>query len=143
MKRSWNAPLWIGFAVAVFAAISYLPLFAKFPITRDTAWANLLLFAIALCLLALGLYRAFSHPDRYRGKIFGSILAVLSLALAGFFCFGVFYAARNIPSPDTALRVGQKAPDFTLSDANGTPQTLSQLRQGKRAVLLIFYRGYW
>ncbi len=35
------------------------------------------------------------------------------------------------------------APDFTLQDANGKPVTLSDLRRTNRAVLLIFYRGYW
>jgi hypothetical protein len=33
-----------------------------------------------LVLLALGLVRAFRHPDLCRGKIFGSVLAVLALA---------------------------------------------------------------
>ncbi|MBM3776072.1 MAG: redoxin domain-containing protein [Acidobacteria bacterium] len=59
------------------------------------------------------------------------------------FCFGVFYHARDIPSGGAALRVGQQAPDFTLAGVDGNPVTLSQLRQGQRAVLLIFYRGYW
>jgi ABC-type transport system involved in cytochrome c biogenesis permease subunit len=143
MKRSWNPLLWVGFATALLAALSYLPVFTRFPITRDIPWVNLLLFLVSLCLLTVGLHRAFAHSDRYRGKIIGSVLTALSLALAGLFCFGVFYGARNIPSPATALRVSQQAPDFTLSDANGKPQTLAQLRQGKRAVLLIFYRGYW
>jgi len=59
------------------------------------------------------------------------------------FCFGVFYAARNIPSAQTALRVGQQAPDFALAGVDGNLVKLSQLRQRKRRVLLIFYRGYW
>jgi peroxiredoxin len=42
-----------------------------------------------------------------------------------------------------ALRVGQQAPDFALADVDGRTLTLSQLRQAKRGVLLIFYRGYW
>jgi hypothetical protein len=59
--------------------------------------------------------------------------------------------------------VGQKAPDFTLSDTNGKPVSLSELLStpinGKtmnapvgnaqqaptspKGVLLVFYRGYW
>src|SRR5260370_13868283 len=117
MNRSWNAPLWIGFIAALLAALSYLPLFINFPITRDTAWANLLLFLIAFCLFALGLHRAFRQSEKYRGKIFGSVLAALSIALAGLFCFREFYAALNIPSSATTLRLGQQALDFTHSDA--------------------------
>ena len=143
MKRSWNWLIWVGFAIAAFAAVSYIPLFVPFETTRDIPWVNFLLFIVSVSLLAIGLRRAFARPERYRGKISGPILTVLSLGLFGFFCFGVFVAARNIPSSATALRVGQQAPDFTLATADGKQLTLSQLRQGKRAVLLIFYRGYW
>jgi hypothetical protein len=104
---------------------------------------NLLLFFAAGCLLTIGLYRAFGQPSRYRGRIIGPILSAVSLAVFGLFCFGVFYTARNIPSPQNAVRVGQQAPEFSLVGADGKVVALSQLRQGKRAVLLIFYRGYW
>ena len=143
MKRSWNWLVWIGFAVALLAALSYLPFFVLFPITRDFPWANLLLFLAAGCLLGIGLHRAFAQPAKYRGKISGIILSALSLALCGLFCFGLFFDAGSIPPSQNALRVGQQAPDFTLAGIDGKPVTLSQLRQGKRAVLLIFYRGYW
>ena len=143
MKRSWNRLVWVGFGVAVFAALSYIPFFVRFPSTRDFPWLNLLLFLAAGCLLAIGLYRAFAKPERYRGKISGVILGALSLGLFGLFCSGIFHHARDIPSGRTALHSGQPAPDFTLADTAGKPVTLSRLRQGKRAVLLIFYRGYW
>jgi hypothetical protein len=135
--------VWAGFAVTLVAALSFIPFFSRFPGTRDVPWVNLLLFLIAGCLLATGLYRAFALSERYGGKISGTVLSALSLVLLGLFCFGVFYAVRNIPSAKTALRVGQQAPDFVLTSVDGNPVTLSQLRQGKRAVLLIFYRGYW
>jgi hypothetical protein len=143
MKRSWNWRVWAGFGVALVAAMSYVPVFARFPITRDFPWVNLLLFLGAVYVLAAGLRRAFAQPQAYRGKISGTILTVLSLALFALFAYGTFVAARQLPSAQTALRVGQQAADFTLTAADGTPGTLSQLRQGKRAVLLIFYRGYW
>ena len=143
MRRKWNALIWGGLVIALVAAFSYLALFIEYPITRDFPWVNLLLFGVAFAMLGVGLYRAYKHPDRYRGKISGVIVAVLSLAIFALFCVGVFHFARNLPSPEAALRVGQTAPDFTLADTDGHPVSLAQLRQTHRAVLLIFYRGYW
>jgi hypothetical protein len=143
MKRNWNWLVWIGFAVALCATFSYLPLFIRFPVTRDFPWVNLLLYLTGGCLLGAGLYRAFAQPDRYRGKVSGIILGTLSLVLCALFCLGAFYAARKIPPAENALPVGRQAPDFALGDIDGRMVQLSQLRQSKRAVLLIFYRGYW
>ena len=43
---------------------------------------------------------------------------------------------------DPGLKVGDMAPDFSLSNANGKPVSLSsKLKQGP--VVLIFYRGAW
>jgi hypothetical protein len=125
------------------AAVSYIPVFAQFAITRDFPWVNLLLFAVAGWLLAGGLRRAYAHPERYRGRISGVIVSVLSLGICVLFCLGVFRFARQIPSPELALRVGQQATEFTLTDTGGRRVSLAQLRQAHRAVLLIFYRGYW
>jgi len=38
--------------------------------------------------------------------------------------------------------VGEIAPDFTLSDASGTPRKLSALC-AERPLVLVFYRGHW
>ena len=48
-------------------------------------------------------------------------------------------AAAKRPGP---VKAGEVAPDFTLTDQNGRSHTLSAER-GKRAVVLVFYRGYW
>ena len=40
------------------------------------------------------------------------------------------------------IKAGQAAPDFTLEDVDGKAITLSDFR-GKKAVVLVFYRGYW
>jgi len=104
-------PIWAGFGLTLLALFSY-PLFARFPITRDFPWANLLLFLFAGGLLALGLKRAFRESELYRGKVSGSILGGLSVILFGLFCYGIFYVAKDIPSADRALRRGQTAPDL-------------------------------
>jgi hypothetical protein len=143
MRRRWNIPIWTGFALVLLALLSYIPLFSLFPVTRDFPWANLLLFLTGFCLLALGLNRAFREPKTYRGKVFGSILTGLSLATFGLFCFGIFIASKDVPHADNAPRVGQAAPDFTLVGADGNQVALSDLSKRNRAVLLIFYRGYW
>ncbi len=38
------------------------------------------------------------------------------------------------------VKVGERAPDFTLTDETGKAVTLSKLKQ---PVVLVFYRGYW
>jgi hypothetical protein len=143
MRRSWNSPIWVGFAITLVAAFSYVPIFVHFPATRDVPWANILLFLMGGWLLAIGLKRAYSEPERYRGKVSGAVLGALALSLFGLFCWGNFVFARHVPSAATAPRPGHPAPDFTLLDAGGKPVSLTELRGTNRAVLLIFYRGYW
>ena len=149
-KRRPNAPLWLGFLIAVFAFLSYVPIFARYPSTRDMPWVNFLLFAIALVSLAVGLRRAFAQPGLYRGKIAGPILATLSVAALVLFCLFTFSLGKHLPASMQAPKVGQKAPDFALSDTKGGTVTLASLlstpispSQPTKGVVLIFYRGYW
>ena len=141
MKRKWNWALWVGFVVAVGGLFSY-EFFVQFPITRDFPWANLLLFGLGAILLLVGLFRAFSRPQLYRGKILGPIFALLSLLIFSFFAYEVFYVLRQVPASVSAPRVGEKAPAFTLPDQNGKPIALADLISPNGAIL-IFYRGHW
>jgi hypothetical protein len=143
MKRDWNGLIWAGFAVIVLSFFSYVPIFVRFPETRDMPWVNLLLFAVGLCMLAMGTARAYGRPERYRGRVSGVVLGMLGLAIVAAFCWGSFVFARRVPVSSGAPRLGQQAPDFTLTDTAGKPVALSQLRQANRGVLLVFYRGYW
>jgi 4-amino-4-deoxy-L-arabinose transferase-like glycosyltransferase len=148
MKRNWNWPLWAGF-IAVLAGFLTYTFFVRFPLTRDFPWVNLLLFAAGGILLAIGLRRAIRQPELYRGRVFGSIFAVLGLCLFAFFAFIVFYELRQLPSSAGAPRVGQKAPNFTLPDQDNHPVALGDLISAETATrkpggaLLIFYRGFW
>jgi hypothetical protein len=142
MKRKWNWPIWVGFIITVGGLFSY-EFFAQFPVTRDFPWANLLLFAAGGIFLVLGLVRAFGKPQLYRGKIFGPIVAILGVVVFGFFSYLIFYQLRQLPSSTGAPRVGEKAPEFTLPDQNDKAVALADLVSGSKAVLLIFYRGFW
>jgi hypothetical protein len=143
VKRHWNVSIWAGFAIVIVALVSYIPIFALFPVTRDIPWANYLLFLLGDGLLAVGVRRAFRDPEHYRGKISGSALAVLSVLLFGFFLGSILYFAKQIPSAESALRPGQPAPPFVLQDIAGKQVASSELLKGHRAVVLVFYRGYW
>jgi hypothetical protein len=153
-KRKSNWSLWAGSAVTVIAFFSYFLFFAEFPVTRDFPWANFFLFALGAALLAVGLRRAFASRSSYRGKISGPILAALSGAVLGIFCYSVFIESRQLPSAAGGPKIGQKAPDFSLSDTKGKPVSLTELLSAPigaqsgleripRGVLLVFYRGYW
>jgi len=150
VKRAANWALWSGFILSLIAFLSYFLIFARYPVTRDVPWINFLLFALSLALLFAGLRRAFGSPDRYRGKIAGPILSILSLAVVAFFCLAIFYFPKQLPASSQAPRVGQKAPDFVLSDTHGNTVSLAALlstplaaSQPAKGVLLVFYRGYW
>jgi hypothetical protein len=126
---------------------------------RDFPWANFLIIASALILIGIGLTRAFSRPDRYRGKISGSILSVFGLCMTGLFCDGVFALTKHLPASHGAPRAGEIAPDFKLADPKGMPVALSALIDSPftpngspataggsdktAATVRIFYRGYW
>ena len=142
MKRRWNWPIWVGFVVVIAGVFSY-EFFARFPNTRDLPWANLLLFAIGIALLISGLFRAFGRPQVYRGKIFGSIFAVIAVLVVALFSYEIFYALRQVPASAGAPHVGRKAPDFLLLGQNGKPVGLGDLLSGSRGAVLIFYRGFW
>jgi hypothetical protein len=146
MKRNWNWSLWAGFLFALAGFLSYT-FFVQFPLTRDFPWANFLLFGIGGILLIVGLTRAFGKPKLYRGKVFGTILTVLSVLVFALFSYIVFYELKQLPASAEAPRVGQKAPEFTLPDQNDKQVALVDLilsPAGKPGgAVLIFYRGFW
>jgi hypothetical protein len=148
-RRNWN--IWSGFLLCIFGFLSYPLLFARFPSTRDVPWANFLLLGAGLVLLISGIRRAFGQSQQYRGKIVGPILGVIGLAAAGFFCFLIFYASKQLPKSAGAPRIGQKAPEFVLRDTSNKEVSLASLmamplsssQAAPKGVLLVFYRGYW
>jgi len=153
-KRKWNWRIWVGFLVALAAIPVYVAILVWHPVTRNVPWATWLMFVLAGWLLWTGVRRAYANPQEYRGKIVGTVLGVLALAIAGLFGFGTLYLSRELPASGGAPQVGAKAPDFTLPDASGKMVSLAALLTEPlpggsaagtkpRGVVLIFYRGYW
>jgi hypothetical protein len=147
--KTINWPIWVGLLMTLVAFVSYFFVFVWFPVTRDFPWANFLLFAIAAAFLLVGIRRAFAGRLARKSKVAGVIVATLSVVIFGFFIFATLVMPRWMPAALGAPKVGQKAPDFTLSDTNQKTVALAELLstpiKGKPAkgVLLIFYRGYW
>ena len=146
--RRFNWPLWLGFLLSIVTFFSYFAVFVWYPVTRDFPWANLLLFLVAAVLLVLGVRRAFTS-DRRGSKILAAIVTTLGVLVIGFFLFAFFIGGRALPASKGAPQVGQRAPDFTLTDSSGKAVSLNELLttpingNAPRGVLLVFYRGYW
>jgi hypothetical protein len=148
-KTNWH--IWIGLLLCILGFVSYFLFFVRYPVTRDVPWVNFLLLAAGLGFLISGLRRAFAHADLYRGKILGSIFAVLGLLIAGSFCFLVLVLSKELPKSANAPRLGAKAPEFTLLDTSHQQVSLASLLTAPlphsssppKGVFLVFYRGYW
>jgi hypothetical protein len=156
-QRHSNVATWWGLLFAMVALGCNAAFFVGVPFQAAITWLSLLFAAVALIFLVIGLKRVFRQPEVYRGKVLTVVLTVIALLPAGLSALG-FIGARKLPGVTEAPQVGQKVPDFTLADTSGTPVSLDQLladtssasprapssgAQAPKAVLLIFYRGYW
>ena len=126
------AALSVVFAIGAVAAYALL---LRVAAVRNHPEGYVFAFALATALAALAVARA-------RGRRWPAWLAlgVCSLLLVAGAWFN-FVVAR-VPDSPTALRVGERPPDFTLPDAIGRTVSLADYR-GQKAVVLLFYRGYW
>jgi hypothetical protein len=158
-ERRKNIAPWWGLLFAIGAIGCNVAFFVSPPLQGALPWLSVLFGVLALVFLATGLRRAFGRTHVYRGKVLSVVLTVIALFPVGLTAFA-FVKARELPSPTAAPQVGQRVPDFTLSDTSGNPVSLDQLLapaslastsqsssetqvQAPKAVLLIFYRGYW
>jgi len=160
-RRNW-AP-WLALLLAVVAVLSNAGFFVSMPGQGALVWLGLALAVAALIYAVVGVVRAFRQPQVYGGKVSSSILGFVSLLLCAFVGFA-FFGARALPASAGAPKVGQKAPDFTLADSSGAKVSLEQLlgkapgalvtaytnssaaadaARPPKAVLLVFYRGWW
>jgi hypothetical protein len=155
-QRNW-AP-WIALLLALAAMLSNAGFFLGLPGQRAIPWLSAALAIAALVCAAVGIMRAFRHSELYGGKVSSSILGVLSLLICGLVAVASI-SSRAMPAATNAPQVGQKVPDFTLADTNGNKFSLDLLLDKPnaavveppdvgpgtptKAVLLVFYRGYW
>jgi len=149
-ERRGNTALWYGLLITLLGMASELFYFLRLPpgINRILPWVNLLVPAIGLVYLVKGLARAFGQSTVYRGKIWGSLVTLIALVV---FAGNVvlFRHTRDVPKSAGAPQVGQHLAEFTLPDSRGQATTLGQLFMASvdgaqpKAVLLVFYRGYW
>jgi hypothetical protein len=151
VAKRWNGDAWLALLLVVGALAANFAFFVNPPLQAALPWLSLLLAIAALLVLVIGLRRALLHWQIYRGKVSSIVLAVLILMFAGASLF-VFYRARALPNSTAAPQVGQQAPDFTLAANAGQLVSLDDLFSSSandpsspapKAVLLIFYRGYW
>jgi hypothetical protein len=157
VQRRKNTAPWGGLLFAIGAVGCNLAFFLNSPLQGVLPWLSLLFAVLALIFLVTGLRRAFGQAQVYRGKALSVVLTVIALLPVGFTVF-VFVGARKLPNSTASPQVGQKVPDFTLPDTSGKLVSLDQLlgplpspnssassseSRAPKAVLLIFYRGYW
>jgi hypothetical protein len=147
VERRRNRAPWVAFLLVLCAIALNMGMFFGMPGDRIIPLLSLLLGLAALALSAIGAKRAFGQPQVYGGKVSSSIFAFLAIAICALMTFG-WIQSRALPPGSGAPQVGQKAPDFTLTDAQGNKVSLAQLlgpgdATAPKAVLLVFYRGYW
>jgi hypothetical protein len=130
MTASRLAALSLVICATTIAAYSML---LGVPAVRNHPEGYVAAFAIAATVAGLGL--------ALRRRWYGWMALAVSVLLLTLGSYVNFVLAR-IPDEPTALRLGERAPDFALSDAAGRPVSLGDYR-GKKPVLLVFYRGYW
>ena len=139
---------WVGLLLTALGALSNGLPFIGLP-AAPVPWISLLLSLTGFVVLLIGLWQVFRQSAIYQGKVSGGIAAALSLLfMAG--SIAIFWGARHIPPESgNAPQVGQRVPDFTLPDSTGHSLSLTQLLSGSegkeppKALLLVFYRGYW
>jgi cytochrome oxidase Cu insertion factor (SCO1/SenC/PrrC family) len=71
------------------------------------------------------------------------IIVVISLWVSPTYAqLGPKDGANLTPTDLERVKVGDRAPDFTLENMDGAKVTLSDFG-GKKSVVLVFYRGHW
>lgn len=140
MKFLLKHSFWLGPVLAFVGFVTYFIFFVRFPVLRDVPWVNLPIVILAAVFAVVGVGRAWkgSHAVKRSLHVGG---ALFSVVVAGMLIFYVFSMSYQMPGLSETTEKLEKAPNFTLSDANGKKVSLSDFR-GKK-VIISFYRGFW
>ncbi len=133
MKAQRNHAAWIGPLLVLIGVFSYFTVAVQIPSLRDSAILNLILVYVGLLVAAVALFRRRNWKS-WLGLVTAGFFAVLFSAY-------IFAFTSQLPSPDTAPRVGDAAPPLELPDHTGRMASLDNLRGGR--VLVVFFRGFW
>lgn len=142
-SNGFNWQIVIGFLLSLFAFASVPMVFSQWSVSTDTRLLSVGLFVIAAIFVVVGLRRAFAAERGKISKITAAILTLLSVAVFGLFVFLAFFMSTSLPKSAGAPQIGQKAPDFSLTDTTGKQVSLGENLSKQKGVLLVFYRGYW
>lgn len=115
------------------ATIGTYSLLLGVPAVRNHPEGYVSAFAIAATVAGFGV--------ALRRRWYGWATLAVAMVLLILGSYTNFVMAR-IPDAPMVLRLGEPAPEFTLTDAAGRRMSLADYR-GKKPVILVFYRGYW
>jgi hypothetical protein len=121
--------------IIAIGGVAVYVLLLRVAVVRNHPEGYVLALALATALAVLAVARA----RRRRWPVWLALGFSSLLLVAG--AWFNFVGAR-VPLTASALRVGERLPDFTLPDAAGRPVSLAGYR-GQKPVVLVFYRGYW
>ncbi len=121
-------------AIAIGTVVAYA-LLLRVPVIRNHPEGYVIAFAVATAVAGVAATRA--RRRRWPARL---ALGFASLLLVGGAWFN--WVGARVPLTPTALRVGERPPDFTLPDATGRLVSLADYRD-RKPVILVFYRGYW
>ena len=130
-RRGTRRLAFVALLLALGTVVTYVGLLQALIPLRPLWYLGAMTLAVALATIAVSRRRHWLTVTAFA-------LCVLLFGAASFF----HLVATRVPAGTPALVVGQPAPDFTLPDAAGRPVHLADYR-GQKAVVLVFYRGYW
>ena len=140
MKFLLRHSYWLAPAIAFVGFISYFTVFVWFPPLRDVPWVNVPMVLLGVLLGVVGLLGGWKGSGwRRRSLYLGGALA--SVLIAGLLCLYIYSISYQMPPISSVTENLEKAPEFSLSDADGKMVALSDYR-GKK-VIISFYRGFW